>query len=162
MISQIAYKSTCVLGCGNTLFGDDGFGPAVIAHLLANHDLPESMLAEDVGTGVRDILFDLLLSPQKPQQLLIVDASTIKTSHAGHLMELAPDQLEPAKGNDYSVHHFPSLNLLSELQQSGEIKVRLLVLAGAQIPEEVCPGLSAMAQAATPRAVRWVMNNMVI
>jgi len=35
-VPECYQKSTLILGCGNTLFGDDGFGPAVI-HFLEKH-----------------------------------------------------------------------------------------------------------------------------
>ncbi len=159
-LSQIAKAETCVLGCGNTLFGDDGFGPAVIEHLLANFQLPPGVMAEDVGTGVRDLLFDLLLSEERPARLIIVDASTLPCGEPGRLAELDPDQLEPAKGNDFSVHHFPSLNLLSELKHGAGVDVRLLALRAANIPEAVAPGLSPAATAAVPRACGWVIEQI--
>ena len=55
-------KSILIFGCGNILWGDDGFGPAVIAHLKEHYLLPDDVLALDVGTSIRDILFDLILS----------------------------------------------------------------------------------------------------
>ncbi len=33
-------KEILILGCGNVLFGDDGFGPAVAEHLLKNFEIP--------------------------------------------------------------------------------------------------------------------------
>lgn len=160
LLSQIANADTCVLGCGNTLFGDDGFGPAVIEHLLANYELPPQVVAEDVGTGAADILFDLLLMDRRPARLLIVDASGRAGEVPGGLTELDPEQLEPAKGNDFSVHHFPSLNLLSELKRTAGLDVRLLALMDARIPESVAPGLSPAAEAAVPRACGWIMEQI--
>ena len=51
------YKSILIFGCGNTLWGDDGFGPAVIEHLHRHYQLPEDVI---VGTSIRDLLFDLV------------------------------------------------------------------------------------------------------
>ena len=62
MIAKIFDKSVVVFGCGNILYGDDGFGPAVIKHLQENYPLPADVLVLDVGTSIRDILFDLVLS----------------------------------------------------------------------------------------------------
>jgi coenzyme F420 hydrogenase subunit delta len=46
-------KSTLVFGWGNILFGDDGFGPAVVKYLQDNYPLPEEVLALDAGTSYR-------------------------------------------------------------------------------------------------------------
>ena len=69
-----SYKSILIFGCGNILFGDDGFGPAVVRELQESYVLPEDVLALDVGTSVREILFDILLSERRPERLIIVDA----------------------------------------------------------------------------------------
>ena len=35
-------KPILIFGCGNVLFGDDGFGPAVTDALMANYDIPDN------------------------------------------------------------------------------------------------------------------------
>ena len=71
MIQDILKNPILILGCGNTLFGDDGFGPAVIEHLEAHYPIPETVLVRDLGTGIRDFLFDLLISTIKPRRIYI-------------------------------------------------------------------------------------------
>ncbi len=73
-IQDLFTKPVLIFGCGNVLIGDDGFGPAVIDHLLANFDLPGGVAAFDVGTSARELLFDLVLMPDKPKVIFIVDA----------------------------------------------------------------------------------------
>lgn len=155
-----APASVVVFGCGNTLMGDDGFGPAVIEHLLAHHRFPASVRVEDVGTSIRDLLFDILLAPQKPQKILILDAAQQPGRMAGELFELPVDQIAVEKVNDFSVHHFPSLNLLKELTEGGEVEVRILTVQIQQIPEEIQPGLSLAVAAAIPPACEWVLNQV--
>jgi len=145
-----------VFGCGNILMGDDGFGPEVIACLQTRHTLPSSVWAEDVGTSIRDILFDLLLAPQKPKMILIIDAAQQDRRPPGELFELAVDQIASEKVNDFSVHHFPSLNLLKELAESGEVQVRVLTVQVDFIPKEIQAGLSPAVSAAIPLACDWV------
>ncbi len=45
-----------VLGCGNPLFGDDGFGPAFIDYfnLHFKHRVGPNVEVIDMGTAVRD------------------------------------------------------------------------------------------------------------
>jgi coenzyme F420 hydrogenase subunit delta len=145
-----------VFGCGNTLMGDDGFGPEVIVCLQTRHTLPYSVWVEDVGTGIRDILFDLLLAPQKPKMILIIDAAQQDGRPPGELFELAVDQIASEKVNDFSVHHFPSLNLLKELAESGEVEVRILTVQVSNLPKEIEAGLSPAVAAAIPLACDWV------
>ena len=74
MIQDILRNPILILGCGNILFGDDGFGPAVIEYLEKNVSLPENVLAVDMGTGIKDFLFDLILAPVKPKCIYVLDA----------------------------------------------------------------------------------------
>lgn len=158
MIKELFTKPVVVLGCGNTLFGDDGFGPEVIDYLHKECALPDSVLAEDVGTSVRELLFDLLLSPQKPRCLIIVDATDRQELKPGELTELAIEDIGESKTNDFSVHQFPSLNLLAELGSALEVKI--LAVRVANIPSQVQPGLSPAVAAAVPQACDWIMGQV--
>jgi coenzyme F420 hydrogenase subunit delta len=146
-----------LFGCGNALFGDDGFGPAFIEALLSRYQLPDYVRAEDVGTSIRDILFDLLLSPRKPKKLLIVDAADQEGRSPGEIYELPLGQIAVNKVNDFSVHHFPSLNLLQELSEGAGVEVRMLAVQIKHIPTEVEPGLSREVQEAIPKACQWAL-----
>jgi coenzyme F420 hydrogenase subunit delta len=147
-----------IFGCGNTLMGDDGFGPAVIERLQNNHTLPFSVWAEDVGTSIRDILFDLLLAPHKPKMILIIDAARQDGRPPGELFELAIDGIASEKVNDFSVHHFPSLNLLKELAELGDVEVRVLAVQVNNLPEEIQAGLSPAVAAAVAAACDWALG----
>jgi coenzyme F420 hydrogenase subunit delta len=146
-----------VFGCGNTLMGDDGFGPAVIERLQTLHTLPASVWVEDVGTSIRDILFDLLLATHKPKMILIIDAARQDGRSPGELFELPVDEIASEKVNDFSVHHFPSLNLLKELSETGGVEVRVLTVQVKCLPEEIQAGLSAAVVAAIPAACDWAL-----
>ncbi len=65
------YPEIVVAGCGNTLYGDDGFGPAVVEELL-KLKLPPHIKVLDAGLGGPHFVFTLL-DPQKTRQLVIVD-----------------------------------------------------------------------------------------
>jgi hydrogenase maturation protease len=45
-----------VLGLGNVLMGDDGFGPFVIRHLETAFEFPENVSIEDLGTPGLDLI----------------------------------------------------------------------------------------------------------
>jgi coenzyme F420 hydrogenase subunit delta len=49
MIAELFEKSVLIFGCGNILWGDDGFGPAVIPALTERYPLPTDLLALAVG-----------------------------------------------------------------------------------------------------------------
>jgi coenzyme F420 hydrogenase subunit delta len=143
-------KRCLVFGCGNPLFGDDGFGSRVIEQLLANHTLPDDTACLDVGTAVRDMLFDILLSPQKPAQIVIVDAMDLKDGVPGRIYEINVDQIQPEKICDFSLHQFPTTNMLKEIQEGTDIEVRILVVQTQSLPEKIHEGLSPVVGAAVP------------
>lgn len=152
MIELIHTKSHLVFGCGNPLLGDDGFGPAVIDHLERCGHLPDDVGILDVGTAIRDFLFDILLAEKKPRQIIVVDAADKPGHRPGDLYELPVDAIDTAKTHDFSLHQFPTTNMLHELQTATAIEVRVLVAQVDHIPELVAPGLSPEVQAAVPRA----------
>src|SRR4030043_1618805 len=73
-IPDIPNKKILILGCGNILFGDDGFGPYVAEELQKKYNLPENVGVINAGSSVRNILFDIALSEKKPDKIIIVDA----------------------------------------------------------------------------------------
>ncbi len=160
MLQELFSKPVIVFGCGNTLFGDDGFGPELIECLHAHYQLPDSVLAVDVGTSIGDLLFDLLLSSHKPAYVFIVDAISQPGRSPGELFELDLDDMPAAKSSDFSLHQFPSVNLLRELQESGGVKVRILAVQVGRIPDEVEPGLSMEVRMAIPRACEWLLREI--
>lgn len=131
-----------VFGCGNPLFGDDGFGPAVIEHLCEHYAVPPDAACLDAGTAVRDFLFDILLSPQKPRQIIIVDAMNVPGAAPGEIREISIDAMQSNKTCDFSLHQFPTTNMLKEIQEHTDVRVRVLVVAPTELPQEVSPGLS--------------------
>jgi coenzyme F420 hydrogenase subunit delta len=158
MIEELFNTPIVVFGCGNVLFGDDGFGPEVIAWLTRNHALPPAVFAVDVGTGIGNYLFDLSISPTRPRCIFIVDAISQSGREPGELFELSIEQMPAAKSGDFSLHQFPSVNLLQEMQAQGGVRVRILAAQIKQIPEVVEPGLSIELQQAVPRACDWLLQ----
>jgi len=148
-------KPTLVLGIGNILFGDDGFGCAVVDYVERHYAVPESVCLLDAGTSVRKLLFTLCLSTVRPKRLLIMDA--IDAGRApGELFELDPSEIPPVKLDDFSVHQLPTSNLLRELQESCGVEVRVLACQTGPLPDQISPGLSAELQTALPHAADWL------
>jgi coenzyme F420 hydrogenase subunit delta len=150
-VPDFCRKPTLILGCGNILFGDDGFGCAVIEYLEAHGGAPADVCLADAGTGVRKLLFTLCLSPVRPRRVLIVDAFDAGRE-PGELFELDPAEIPAIKCDDFSMHQLPTSNLLRELEQQCGVEVRVLACQTAEIPCQVAPGLSQAVKRAVPRA----------
>ena len=150
-------KPTLVLGIGNLLFGDDGFGCAVVEYVEKHYAVPETVCLLDAGTSVRKLLFTLCLSPIRPHRLLILDAIDVGRT-PGEVFEINPAEIPPVKLDDFSLHQLPTSNLLRELQESCGVEVRVLACQTGPLPEEISPGLSPAIQAAVPHAAQWLMG----
>jgi coenzyme F420 hydrogenase subunit delta len=148
-------KPTLILGCGNMLFGDDGFGCALVEYLEAHYTLPEDVCLLDVGTGVRKLLFTLCLSPVRPRRVLILDALDMGRA-PGELFETDPADIPAIKRDDFSLHQLPTSNLLRELQEQCGVEVRVLACQTGPLPDQVRPGLSEPVRRALPRAAERV------
>jgi coenzyme F420 hydrogenase subunit delta len=157
-IPEFCRKRTLVLGCGNVLFGDDGFGCELVEYVQSHTRVPDDACLMDVGTGVRKLLFTLCLSSVHPERLLIVDAVDAGRA-TGTLFELDPGDIPAVKLDDFSLHQLPTSNLLRELQECCDIEVRVLACQTGPLPEEVRPGLSPALQAALPRAAEWLVSS---
>ncbi|KJR97776.1 MAG: coenzyme F420 hydrogenase [Desulfobulbaceae bacterium BRH_c16a] len=140
-----------IFGCGNIIMGDDGFGPAVVDDLQARYILPEDVQAIDAGTCIREYLFDYLLMEEgRPERIIVLDAVDFEGRKPGEVFEILPSEIPAKKIHDFSLHQFPTVNLLQELADNTGIPVLILAAQIEYIPEEIAPGLSsAMVKAVT-------------
>lgn len=151
-------KPTVILGCGNVLFGDDGFGCALVDYVEQHSDVPDSVCLLDAGTGVRKLLFTMCLSEVRPQRLLLLDAFD-DGREVGEIFAVDPSQIPAVKLDDFSLHQIPTSNLLRELEEQCGVEVRVLACQTGTLPDHIEPGLSPPVQQALPRAAEWLMQN---
>ncbi len=145
--------STIIFGCGNTLMGDDGFGPAVVEQLNSSGRLPASVEAVDAMTGIREYLFDYLLSEEgRPDHIIILDAVDFEGRRAGELFCIESSSIPAKKIHDFSLHQFPTVNLLQELEAHTAIRVTILAAQAEYIPAEIEPGLTESMKSAVNEA----------
>jgi coenzyme F420 hydrogenase subunit delta len=141
-----------ILGVGNLLFGDDGFGPAVVEELIQNYAIPEDIYVMDVGTGVRKLLFTLLLGDVTPAEIMIADAVDWGNK-IGQVDQITADELPVTKIDDFSLHQVPTSNMLRELQEKGQVEVSVMICDVGILPQRIAPGLSDGVRKAVKTAV---------
>jgi len=149
-----------VLGCGNTLYGDDGFGPAVAARLEAQ-GVPDGVAVMDVGTGGRKVLLNLLLSERVPLLVIVVDAVDCGRA-PGEVFWLDLGDVPVDKTDDFSLHQAPTSNLLAKLRDERGVAVEVLACQPARIPGEVECGLSAQVSSAVGRACAVILERVAL
>ena len=159
--SRMFNSRVVVFGCGNTLFGDDGLGPAVIEALKQEQDIPSDVAILDVGTSIRPLLFDLILSDKHPQMVIIVDATTQSGRKPGEVFEIDVDEVDSKKIADFSMHQFPTTNLLKELKEATDIDLRIIVAQTAYVPDKMDETLSPEIKAAIPQIVQKIKQLII-
>ncbi len=146
-----------VCGCGNVLLGDDGFGPAVMQDLQSRYVIPSHVSLVDAGTGVRELLLDFLLSAKnRPGMLVIVDSVRFTGKKPGEVFEIIPSTIPHDKIHDFSLHQFPTVNMLSELEEHTDMEVFIVAVQVEKAETEILPQLSPVVQDAVTSASQMV------
>jgi coenzyme F420 hydrogenase subunit delta len=150
-------KEILVLGCGNILFGDDGFGPAVVEYLQKNFEIPPKAHVINAGLSIRNILFTITLSDKRPKRIIIVDAFDVGRP-PGEIFELDIGEIPVKKIDDFSMHQLPTSNLLKELKDICDVDVKIISIQIQNIPEEVSPGLSQVIMDSIPTICEKILS----
>ncbi len=153
-------KSIVILGCGNWLCGDDGFGPAVAQRLERDVALPAGVCVLDAGTSVRELLFDITLSDEKPAKIVVVDAVDCGRE-PGELFALDIGSLPKTMLTEFSPHQVPTCNLLRDLRDRCGIEVVVIACQVLDRSDRVSPGLSGPVERAVQSAVETLVREHI-
>lgn len=119
-------KEITVLGIGNTILSDEGFGVKVVEHLKKNFDFPENIALIDGGTlGVE--LQHFIIGTKK---LLIID-SIDGGVEAGKIFHLRGEEILKHFTQKISAHEIGIQDILTMLEITGK-KIPVVELIGAQ------------------------------
>jgi coenzyme F420 hydrogenase subunit delta len=64
------------------------------------------------------------------------------------------------KTHDFSLHQFPTVNMLQELKDHSPIDVKILVAQVETIPEEVTPGLTPAMETAVENTCQRILAEL--
>lgn len=147
--------ATLVLGLGNTIMTDDGFGVNVVEALSSRFLLRGPVTLLDGGT----LGLDLLPRLEGIEQLLIVDALEMQAP-PGTVFRLEGEEVPRAFASKLSVHQMGVQDLLAVSELMGHLP-RELVVWGVQ-PESIEMGtkLTAAASAALEPVVDGVIGEL--
>jgi coenzyme F420 hydrogenase subunit delta len=148
-----------VIGCGNILFKDDGFGPAVIDalnELSKEKPLPDNTMTLDAGTGGPHFVFSL---PHESWRKMIVVDIVQFGAEPGTIRVFGVDELP--KGAYENVHSWPVNQPLHDLSKVCEVMV-----IGCQ-PESVSApdielGLTKSVEDAIPEAIKIILKEIEV
>jgi hydrogenase maturation protease len=144
-----------VLGLGNTIMSDDGFGVKVVTALSSRYRFPESVKLLDGGT----LGLDLLPHLEGVEKLLIIDALDMR-AEPGTISRIEGEEVPRAFASKLSVHQMGLQDLLAVAELQGHIPKNLVVW-GAQ-PESIEMGteLTALVASALPLVVEHVLAEL--
>jgi coenzyme F420 hydrogenase subunit delta len=147
------YSEIVIAGCGNPLFADDGYGPAVIEEIKTKHTLPDNVTVIDAGLGGPHFIFTLL-DPEVTKKLIIVDVADYG-GMPGQITRLKPDDLPPGAYRD--AH---SWDLAEPLQRiKDQIEVTIIGCQPARVTApEFEEGLSDEVKKAIPKTIRVILE----
>jgi hydrogenase maturation protease len=140
---------TVVLGLGNPLMADDGFGLAVLARLADDWELPPEVRLVDGGTWGLTLLPDI----ESAESVLLLDAIDMR-AEPGTLARVERDDLPTAYAQRTSPHQIDLSDLLAVATLRGSLPPRIVAI-GAQ-PERIAleAGLSPLLAEAVDAAAR--------
>ena len=147
--------STLVLGLGNTIMTDDGFGVKVVTTLSSRYHFQGAVKLLDGGT----LGLDLLPHLEEIESLLIIDALDMR-AEPGKIFRLQGDEVPRAFASKLSVHQMGLQDLLAVAELQGHVP-RNLVVWGVQ-PESIEMGteLTATVVAAVDAVVASVLEEL--
>jgi len=148
------FQETVICGCGNPLFADDGFGPAVVEELQKLR-IPEKVKVIDAGLGGPHFLFTLIAQTEEPvKHLIIIDIADFG-GNPGDIALLTPDDLPPGKYRD--AHSWDLTEPIHQLKS--RVKIDIIGCQPKRVTEpDFEIGLSEEVTEAIPRTVQLVLE----
>ena len=146
------YSEIVIAGCGNPLFADDGFGPAVIEE-MQNLSLPDNVTIIDAGLGGPHFVFTLL-DTEVTKKLIVVDIADFG-AEPGQITKLRPEDLPPGAYKD--AHSWDLSEPLQRMKDRIEITIIGVQPARVTAPEFEL-GLSDELQKAIPKTIRVILE----
>ena len=144
--------SILVLGLGNSIMTDDGFGVEVVNTLSSRYHFQGEVCLVDGGT----LGLDLLPYLENVESLLIIDALDMR-DEPGRIFRLQGEEVPRAFASKLSVHQMGLQDLLAVAELQGHVPKRLVVW-GVQ-PESIEMGTELTP--AVKKAVVAVIDNIL-
>ena len=158
MLPDYLRKEILVIGCGNVLFGDDGFGYEVIKR-LEEMDLPDNVGVIDGGVGSAYYILSLLDEESPVKKIVVVDIIDFNLP-PGTLRKLGVEDLPKIEKYNFDAHDVPLAPYLIDAHKRG-IEV---VIIGCQGKEITCPdikvGLSKEVEESVEKAIKMVLEEI--
>lgn len=137
-----------IVGCGNILFGDDGFGPKVIEYMKENNiKLSGDTCLIDGGTSAPHYIFTL---PQdKWKNIIIIDIASMNEK-SGTIKILTLDEVKE-EDRYMDVHGMSVTYPLHDLKD--KINIKIVACQPENVPQDMDLNLTETIEKSIPKAV---------
>lgn len=154
MLTTAERAPLLVMGVGNMLRKDDGFGAAVLGE-IAKDSLPEQVELLDAGTSIVDLMEEL----NGRRKVVVIDA--VRGGQApGTLFRFSPEDVASEAVPADSLHQVGLLETL-KLAELVDCRPEQVVIIGAQPADtDLGVGLTDEVQAVVPRAAEMVRKEI--
>lgn len=137
-----------IVGCGNILYGDDGFGPNVIEYIKKNNiKLNGDTCLIDGGTSAPHYIFTL--PQEKWKNIIIIDIASMNKK-AGYVDVLTLDQIHE-EDRYMDVHGLSATYPLHDLEE--KVNIKIVAVEPENVPLEMEIGLSDTLERKIPECV---------
>lgn len=158
MIPDSLKKEILIMGCGNLVFADDGFGYEVI-NKLEKMELPDNIELVDAGTSGSTYLMSMLDEESSVKKVIIVDIIDFELP-AGTLKKFGVEELPNIPKYNFDAHDMPLAPFLIDAQKNG-IDV---VIIGCQLKyvsnPDIIVGLTEEVKNSLDDAVKMVLEEI--
>ncbi len=147
--------SILVLGLGNSIMTDDGFGVNVVNALSSRYHFHGKIRLIDGGT----LGLDLLPHLEEVESLLIIDALDMRDK-PGSIFRLEGEEVPRAFASKLSVHQMGLQDLLAVAELQGHVPTRLVVWGVQPASIEMGTELTAMVASAVEPVMQKVLGEL--
>ena len=142
-----------IVGCGNTLYGDDGFGPEVIRYIKENDiKFPGDTCVIDGATSAPHYIFTL--PQEKWKNIIIIDIASMN-EEAGIIKVLDLNEIRE-EDRYMDVHGLSATYPLHDLKD--KVNIKLIVIQPENVPMEMEMGLSKVLEDKIPQTITKTME----
>lgn len=140
-----------IVGCGNILYGDDGFGPEVVSYIKENNiEFPGDTCVIDGATSAPHYIFTL--PQEKWKNIIVVDIASLNQK-AGTIKVLNLDQVHEEE-RYMDVHGLSATYPLHDLKDN--INIKIVAIQPEHVPDEMEIGLSDTLTTKIPQTIKTI------
>jgi coenzyme F420 hydrogenase subunit delta len=158
-------KEVLILGCGNILFGDDGFGAAVVQKLNVIKESHPKLNSKktgiiDAGTGASHFVLSLIDEGTPIKKIIIVDIVDYNLA-PGEMILLYPKDLPNIAKYHIDAHDMPLAGMLIDLNADFGIEIVVIGCQFKNMPApDICLELSDEVASCIDKAVEMVLEQL--